>query len=231
MDHSRLILSSPTPLVFAHRGGARLAPENTLAALERGMATGADGFECDVQLSRDGVPVLIHDRTLDRTTDRTGPVGALTAAELESVDAAFAFADGGAFPLRGQGIGVPPLERVLRRFPGARTIIELKQGGPELARAVIDVLRRTDAMERVCVGSFHRSAIEVMRQEARQSPRPARRYIDPGSAGPQEVRARTARSRCPRSRAVCASSRPPSSGKCTARARPYKSGSSIGPRT
>ncbi|HWQ00281.1 MAG TPA: glycerophosphodiester phosphodiesterase family protein, partial [Vicinamibacterales bacterium] len=62
------------PRVFAHRGGAALAPENTIAAFDRGLACGADGLELDVRLARDGVPVVIHDATLDRTTDAVGPV-------------------------------------------------------------------------------------------------------------------------------------------------------------
>jgi glycerophosphoryl diester phosphodiesterase len=153
-------------LVFAHRGGARLAPENTLAAFERGLAHGSDGLELDVHLSRDGVPVVIHDRTLERTTDAAGPVGARTAAELARVDAGYRFASDGAFPFRGQGIGVPTLEQVLRAFPAARVIVEMKQGEPALARAVMDVLTRTGAVGRACVGSFYRRGLDVIRAAA-----------------------------------------------------------------
>ena len=66
------------PLAFAHRGGAALRPENTLLAFDHGMALGADGLELDVHLSRDGVVVVHHDATLDRTTNGTGPLAALT---------------------------------------------------------------------------------------------------------------------------------------------------------
>jgi glycerophosphoryl diester phosphodiesterase len=151
--------------VFAHRGGAKLAPENTLPAFDRGIALGADGLECDVHLSRDGVPVVIHDATLDRTTDASGPVRALTSAELARVDAGYRFSADGAFPFRGQDIGVPTLEAVLGRQM-TPTIIELKDGDPELSRAVVDVVRRLDAVDRVCIGSFHRRAVEVIRAEA-----------------------------------------------------------------
>jgi glycerophosphoryl diester phosphodiesterase len=153
-------------LVFAHRGGAKLAPENTLAAVARGMAAGSDGVECDVHLSRDGVPVVIHDATLDRTTDASGPVSARTAVELAAVDAGYRFAADGAFPFRGQGIGVPRLEQVLSAVPRGRIIVEMKQGLPELARAVIDVVRRAGVAERVCVGSFYPAGLDVMRAEA-----------------------------------------------------------------
>lgn len=153
-------------LVFAHRGGAKLAPENTLPAFANGLALGSNGLECDVHLSRDGVPVVIHDSTLDRTTDTAGPVSTRTAAELSQVDAGCRFvALDGSTPFRGQGIGVPTLEQVLREFPDVRAIVEMKQGDPALARGVLDVIRRTDAVERVCVGSFYRRALEVLRVE------------------------------------------------------------------
>ena len=153
-------------LVFAHRGGAKLAPENTLEAFDRGMREGSDGIECDVHLSRDGVPVVIHDATLDRTTDASGPVSARTADELARVDAGYRFQSDGTFPFRGRGIGIPRLDEVLRTVGSGRVIIEMKQGLPALARAVMAVVRAAKAVDRVCVGSFHRSGLEVLRTEA-----------------------------------------------------------------
>jgi glycerophosphoryl diester phosphodiesterase len=159
--------ASRQKLVIAHRGGAKLAPENTMAAFANGLSLGSDGLECDVHLSRDGVPVVIHDATLDRTTDATGPVGARSAAELANVDAGYRFSPGhGEFPFRGRGIGVPTLEAVLRTFTGVRVIIEMKQGEPALARAVADLVRLAKAAERVCVGSFYSRGLEVIRAEA-----------------------------------------------------------------
>jgi glycerophosphoryl diester phosphodiesterase len=136
-----------------------------MAALDNGMALGSEGFEIDVQLSADGIPVVIHDPMLDRTTDRTGPVGGLSAAELERVDAGFRFEHDGVFPFRGQGIGVPRLDAVLQKHPGARVIIEMKGGQPELARAVGASIRRADAIDRICVGSFHQSSLDTLRVE------------------------------------------------------------------
>ena len=159
------IFPQNTRLVFAHRGGAKLSPENTMVAFDRGLGLGADGIECDVHLSRDSVPMVIHDATLDRTTNATGPVSALTADELGRVDAGYHFTANGEFPFRGQGIGVPTLEDLLRRHQ-TRTIIELKEGEPALARAVIDVIRRTGAVDRVCVGSFYWMALLAMRADA-----------------------------------------------------------------
>lgn len=155
---------TPEKLVFAHRGGAKLAPENTMAAFANGLALGSDGIECDVHLSRDGVAMVIHDRTLDRTTDATGPVSARTADELISVDAGYRFvALDGRTPFRGRRVGVPRLDMVLAEFRDARVIIEMKQGEPALARAVLDAIRRSKAIDRVCVGSFYRRGLETLR--------------------------------------------------------------------
>ena len=150
--------------MFAHRGGALLAPENTMAALDNGLALGADGLEIDVQLSRDGVPVVIHDRTLDRTTDRKGPVNALTATELARVDAGYHFTRDGAHPFRGQGIGVTTLDAVLAKHR-TRIIIEMKGGEPDLARAVGTAVKKADAVDRVCVGSFYQPSIDALRAD------------------------------------------------------------------
>jgi glycerophosphoryl diester phosphodiesterase len=151
-------------LVFAHRGGSKLAPENTMAAFANGLAFGSDGLECDVHLSRDGVPVVIHDKTLERTTDAVGDVRARTAEELARVDAGYRFVDGsGATPFRGRGIGVPTLEQVLDTFRDVRVIIEMKSGDAALALAVLAVVRRTASLDRVCVGSFYRQGVHVLR--------------------------------------------------------------------
>src|SRR6187200_2457904 len=96
---------SARPLVFAHRGGSALAPENTLAAFDNGLALGADGLELDLHLSRDGIVVVHHDGMLERTTNLQGAVAGRTAAELSRADAGFSFRDGDAFPYRGRGIG------------------------------------------------------------------------------------------------------------------------------
>ena len=158
------VFEADRPLIFAHRGGAKLAPENTIPAIDNGMRLGSDGFEIDVQLSADGVPVVIHDQTLERTTDHNGPVSALTADELARVDAGFRFEADGGHPFRGQGIGIPRLVDLLKRHPDARVIIEMKGGQPELAQAVSAAVRKTDAVKRVCVGSFYQHALNAIRE-------------------------------------------------------------------
>jgi glycerophosphoryl diester phosphodiesterase len=142
------------PRVYAHRGGSALGPENTVAAFDIGLAAGADGLELDVRLSSDGIPVVVHDSTLDRTTDATGPVSAKSAAELARVDAGCRFTDAGGTPFAGRGIGVPALVDVLRRYPGVPTIIELKVDTEDCGVRVAQVVCAADAAGRVCLGGF-----------------------------------------------------------------------------
>ncbi len=149
--------------MFAHRGGARLAPEHTMVAFGNGLAHGADGLEVDVHLSRDGVPVIIHDPTVDRTTNGHGPVASFTAAELARLDAGANFGPDRNFPFRDRGHGVPTLEAVLAAWPSTRVIIEMKFGTAPLAAAVVEVVRRHGASARVCLGSFQQVALDAAR--------------------------------------------------------------------
>ena len=149
--------------MFAHRGGAALRPENTLLAFDHGLSLGADGLELDVHLSRDGVVVVHHDTTLDRTTSGRGPLAGLTAAELARLDAGYHF-DG----FRGAAGGVPALRDVLRRYPAALLIIELKVDDPLLAYKTVDEVRAAGALDRVAVGSF---GTRVLRAARRYEPR------------------------------------------------------------
>ena len=140
------------PGVFAHRGGCALGPENTIAAFELGLGAGADGLEFDVHLSADGVVVVFHDALLDRTTDGSGPIAARTAAELARFDAGYRFASpAGQHSFRGQGVRIPTLREVLRRFPDTPVIIEMKVDRPEMGQRVVADLLAEDAVGRACV--------------------------------------------------------------------------------
>lgn len=152
-------------IIYAHRGGAALRPENTIAAFDHGIACGAEGLEFDVHLSKDGVVVIHHDDTLERTTDGRGRIASFTSTELARVDAGCHFTDDhGTFPFRGRGIGVPTLPDVLQRYPTAQLIIELKMGGSQLAHRVVDDVRAAKAIERVAIGSFYPDALEAVRR-------------------------------------------------------------------
>jgi glycerophosphoryl diester phosphodiesterase len=110
--------------------------------------------------------VVIHDATLDRTTDAAGPVGALTAAELAQVDAGHLFDSAAGFPWRGRGEGVPRLADVLAEHPALPFIIEVKGDDPAVARAAVDVVRRAGALDRVCFGGFSDSTLAAVREAA-----------------------------------------------------------------
>ena len=139
-----------------------------MAAFANGLALGSDGIECDVHLSRDGIPVVIHDKTLDRTTDATGPVARADGQRAGGGRRRLSLRpEGDGFPFRGRGIGVPDARRGAAAFAGVRVIIEMKQGDPALARAVAGAgARHRRALERVCVGSFYRRGLDVIRAEA-----------------------------------------------------------------
>jgi glycerophosphoryl diester phosphodiesterase len=156
-------LTRAHPLVFAHRGGCAIGPENTVAAFDLGLAAGADGLELDVHLSADGVPVVHHDSTLDRTTDATGPVARRTAAALAQVDAGYRYQHDGAYPFRGQDIGVPTLREVLGRYPGVRIIIEMKVDTAALGQAVARDVQATGAVGWACVAGAGARAVAAAR--------------------------------------------------------------------
>jgi len=161
---------SNTPLIIGHRGASSFAPENTLAAFQLAIDAGADGLEFDVQLSKDGVPVVIHDATLERTGGRRDRVADLTAAELGSADVGSWFNDkhpklaDSAFADQ----SVPTLAQVLelcRDFDGL-IYIELKVNVADyrsLAIAVSDVIRDSPRLGQMIVKSFRLGAIPVVR--------------------------------------------------------------------
>jgi glycerophosphoryl diester phosphodiesterase len=144
------------PLFFAHRGGSALMPENTLPAYEHGLALGADALELDIHYTRDGEIVVIHDDTLERTTNGSGPVAALTLDELRRLDAGYRFTpDGGAtYPWRGKGVTIPTLVEVFERFPDVRVNIDIKQDSEEGDRHFTRLLREHGWEDRTMVGSF-----------------------------------------------------------------------------
>jgi glycerophosphoryl diester phosphodiesterase len=151
--------------VIAHRGASGYAPENTLAEFELAQKQGADAFELDVRLTLDGAPVVVHDETLDRTTDVTGPVRGKTLAELRQADAGYRFTPdrGATTPYRGTGIRMPTLAEVLWAFPAMPVMIEVKE--PAVQEAVRRVLLEEQACERCVVASEHIEALELFREE------------------------------------------------------------------
>ncbi|HEV2762007.1 MAG TPA: glycerophosphodiester phosphodiesterase [Pyrinomonadaceae bacterium] len=156
-----------TPLVIAHRGGAGLWPENTAYAYERALALGVDVLEIDVRSTADGELVVIHDRTVERTTDGSGAVGTFKLSELKKLDAGFRWspAGGESFPFRGRGLTVPTLREVFEAFPQARYNIEPKQENVGLAAPLCRAIREAKMTERVLVASFGADVLEEFRRE------------------------------------------------------------------
>ncbi len=151
--------------VIAHRGGAGLRPENTLAAFEHAHALGVDMLEMDVRASADGALVVLHDATVDRTTDGHGRVDALALAELKALDAGYHWSvDGGrSYPYRGTGIRVPTLAEVFARFPRTRMVVEIKPAQPALARTLCALIRSARMAPRVLVASMHPANLDAFR--------------------------------------------------------------------
>jgi len=151
--------------VIAHRGASAYAPENTLPAFELAARQGADAFELDVRLTMDGAAVVIHDSTLERTTDMNGPVRARTLAELRAADAGRWFTAGGGrtMPFRGAGVRIPTLAEVLWSFPKMPVMVEVKE--VEVQETVRRVLVEERATDRCVVASEHLEALELFREE------------------------------------------------------------------
>jgi glycerophosphoryl diester phosphodiesterase len=144
-------------LAIGHRGAAGHLPENTMPSFEKALALGADGLEFDVALSRDGIPVVIHDDTLDRTTDLCGPVEGATFDELQRADAG---------SWRGVRAHLPSLDQVLASY-SHRTLLnlEIKHSvrRAEIVDACIEAVRGRGAAAAVMFSSFDHDALRVLR--------------------------------------------------------------------
>lgn len=153
-------------IIVAHRGAAAQAPENTMEAFRLAVEAGADAIELDVHLTADGQLAVVHDDTLDRTTDRTGRVAELTMARIREADAGATFARPGdsGFPFAERGLAVPTLPEVLDWLPdGIGLVIEIKARAA--ADAVVDAVRDHGIREgRLAVISFDEAAIERVRE-------------------------------------------------------------------
>jgi len=162
----RPFLEGARPLAFAHRGGSKLWPENTMVAFQGAVQLGCRYLETDLRTTRDGVLVTIHDETLDRISDGSGPVHALTLTELKRLDAGYRFSpDGGqTFPFRGKEVTVPTLAEVVQAFPDICLNLEIKQKEPSLVEALVTFIEEQDAHDRILVGSFHDRMLKEFRR-------------------------------------------------------------------
>ena len=151
----------PQPLIYAHRGARSAAPENTLPAFQAALDMDVDGVEFDVQCSSDGQLVVIHDFSVDKTTNGSGPVEKFTAAELAALDA------GSHFDVAYAGVGIPTLEQVLDLLQDrCRLNIEIKsldRDGGHAVDLVAELIRQRNLYDQVLVSSFNPITLIKMR--------------------------------------------------------------------
>src|SRR5919199_3937577 len=150
--------------VVAHRGASARAPENTLPAFELALEEGADALELDVRTTADDVAVVIHDATLDRTTNASGAVATLPLERVRAADAGARFSPNGGrtFPWRGRGLQLPTLDEVLVAFPTTPLVIEIKTARAQ--EAVRRTLVERRALDRCVVMSFLANALTLFRE-------------------------------------------------------------------
>ena len=169
--------------VHAHQGGDHLWPGNTMVAFANAAALGVDVLELDVHMTSDGVIVVIHDDTVDRTTDGTGAVASMTLDEVRRLDAAYRWrppgGDPATFPHRGEGMTIPTLAEVLEAFPDVGVNLDLKAADVRIAEVACSVIRAAGRAESVMVASFRDENLRAFRGHC---PEVAT------SAGPSEVR-------------------------------------------
>lgn len=154
---------------MAHRGGAGLWPENTMYAFERALEMGVDVLEMDMRATLDNHLVIIHDSTVDRTTDGRGPVASLTLEELKRLDAAYYWSPdgGGSFPLRGHGLRVPTVDEIFVAFNVVRLNIDIKQERPSIVKPFCRMIREHKVEHNVMVASFNQGVLDEFRLECR----------------------------------------------------------------
>ena len=140
--------------IIGHRGARGVAPENTVPAIRHGVEVGAQAIEIDLHASKDGELVVIHDPTLDRTTNGTGPVDQRSLAELRELDAGYRFSpdDGRTFPSRGQGVRIPSLDEAMAAIADLPAILEVKSAAA--GRLLADWLPGRPEFDRIILGGF-----------------------------------------------------------------------------
>ncbi|HEX2722066.1 MAG TPA: glycerophosphodiester phosphodiesterase [Gemmatimonadaceae bacterium] len=147
--------------VIGHRGNRAHAPENTIESFAQAVALGADAIEFDVHLTADGIPVVHHDPTVNRTTDGTGEIARMTFAQLREFDAGARFTSdaGKTYPYRGKGHRIPTFDEVVEAFPSTPLLIEIK--APLAATGVRASLEAHRAESRALVDAMDGRAVKV----------------------------------------------------------------------
>jgi glycerophosphoryl diester phosphodiesterase len=157
---------------IAHRGGRRIRPEHTLLAYDQALEDGTDILELDIHETSDGMLVVMHDDTVDRTTNCTGAIKEMTFAELRECDAGYNFSkdDGETYPYRDMGLVVPTLEEVFDRYPGTPFIIEVKQEDPSILDHFVEVIREHGVTDKMIGSAFSSDLLKELRLAAPEIP-------------------------------------------------------------
>ncbi|MFQ5434029.1 MAG: glycerophosphodiester phosphodiesterase [Anaerolineae bacterium] len=163
---ARPFFANQSFMVIAHQGGEGLRPSNTMAAFSNAMTLGVDVLEMDIHLTADGEIVVMHDDTVDRTTNGTGAIKEMTLAQIKALDAGDYWTDddGRTHPYRGQGITVPTLREVFEAFPDMPMNIEIKQKEPPMVEPFCALIREYGMADRVLAASFHPEAMTAFRE-------------------------------------------------------------------
>ncbi len=156
-----ILLDPDARPVIGHRGNRAHAPENTIESFAQAVALGAEAIEFDIRVSADGVPVVHHDPTLERTTNGRGEIARKSFGELRELDAGYRFTkDGGkTFPYRGKGHRIPTLDEVIEAFPSTPLLIEIKN--PLAATGARNALESHRAEDRSLVDAMDIRATRV----------------------------------------------------------------------
>ena len=143
-------------LVMAHRGGRSLGPENTVYTFKRAVELGTDVLEMDLQTTKDGALVILHDREVNRTTNGKGAVDSFSLSDLKKLDAGYRWSpdNAGSFPLRSRGVAIPTLAEVFNAFPDTRMNIEIKSSQVNTIGDLCRIIRDHGMSKKVLVACF-----------------------------------------------------------------------------
>lgn len=156
-------------LCFSHRGGSALYPENTIYAFKQSVKCfGSEVLELDIHMSQDGELIVIHDETLDRTTNGSGRVRDMSLAQIKRLNAGYSFTlDGGkTYPCRNKGLTVPTLKEVFSSFAGMRVgiNIEIKKPYPNIEKKLYNLITACDMIDKVLVNSGYSMVLRRFRR-------------------------------------------------------------------
>ena len=166
-DHPYYAADLNYPLVIAHQGGDGIWPGETMLAYQNSVNLGVDVLEMDIHITEDGVLVLMHDETVDRTTDGSGEIESMTLDELKKLDAGYDWStdDGATFPFRGKGLTVTTLEEVFTAFPDKHMTIEIKKTNASMTQPFCELIRKHKMEDKVLAASFYDDKLKEFRKE------------------------------------------------------------------